>query len=286
MNHPKDYVGCPECDADADTWEKKRRLPQIEQTYECRECGHEVYAYDVSDLNEGPMLRWRTVTDSMAMNLRFFGEVRDWPDSALEDLYKQGLERTEAIDYRIVEGEGLSQTEWAEKTERKQPTVSESVSKALAKLDESNYKQPNTPSNTMNIKPFSERDINEVAEKHSLDADELMKVVEFAKSEIHEYDAEFAESVFEKGHGEHSEPTTLWENDEYLIAYCDPSVWDATIDHAATELDIDPEMGRAMVWVINNFARRNDASEQVLGAVDTVLLPKTETVLKIKNERR
>lgn len=134
--HPREVVDCPECGAAPETWEEKRRLPQIEQTYQCVECGHEVFVYDASDLNERPLLRFRPVTDGMAMNLRFFGEIGDWPDSALEDLYKRGLERVEAIDYRIVEREGLSQSEWARRTERSQQTVSEAVQKARVKLDE------------------------------------------------------------------------------------------------------------------------------------------------------
>ncbi|MFC6964942.1 hypothetical protein [Halocatena marina] len=49
------------------------------------------------------MIRWKPVTDTMATNLQFHDIVGDWPDSALEDWFKQGLERAEAIDYRIVE---------------------------------------------------------------------------------------------------------------------------------------------------------------------------------------
>jgi hypothetical protein len=133
--HPAEFVNCASCDAGSDTWEKKRRLPQIGQTYECSECGHEVYVYDAGDRNE-TIKQWRLVTDSMAMNLLFFAEVGDWPDSALDVLFKRGLERTEAIDHQMVEVEGLSQTEWAEQTDRKQPTVSENVAKAREKLAE------------------------------------------------------------------------------------------------------------------------------------------------------
>lgn len=131
--HPREHAGCAECDAGSDTWEKKRRLPQVGQTYECSNCGHEVYVYDAGDPTE-TILQWRPVTDSMATSLLFFAEVGDWPDSALEPLFKQGLERAEAIDYHIVEKESLSQTDWAEKTERRQPSVSENISKAKRKL--------------------------------------------------------------------------------------------------------------------------------------------------------
>lgn len=131
--HPRDFVECAECGTDSGTWSKKRRLPQIGQTYECSECSHEVYVYDAGDPHE-TIRQFRPVTDSMATNLLFFAEVGDWPDSELEELFKQGLERAEAIDYRVVEEENLSQSEWAEKTERRQPSVSENISKAKGKL--------------------------------------------------------------------------------------------------------------------------------------------------------
>ena len=131
--HPRDFVECAECGADSEMWSKKRRLPQVGQTYECSECGHEVYVYDAGDPHE-TIRQFRPVTDSMATNLLFFAEVGDWPDTELEELFKQGLERAEAIDYRVVEEEGLSQSEWAEKTERRQPSVSENISKAKGKL--------------------------------------------------------------------------------------------------------------------------------------------------------
>jgi predicted RNA-binding Zn-ribbon protein involved in translation (DUF1610 family) len=132
--HPREHVGCPECDAGPETWETKRRLPQIGQTYECAECGHEVYVYDAGDPGE-TIKQWRPVTESMAMNLRVFELSGDWPDSVCEDLFAQGFERTEAIDYHATEREGLSQTEWAERTDRAQPTIARNVANAREKLD-------------------------------------------------------------------------------------------------------------------------------------------------------
>jgi len=133
--HPREFVGCPECGESAPgAWEKNRSLPQVGQTYACENCAHEVHVYDAGA--PGEMIeQWRPVTDQMATNLLFFAEVGDYPDSALEDLFKQGLERAEPIDYHIVEVEGLSQSEWARKTERGQPSVSENISKAKAKLE-------------------------------------------------------------------------------------------------------------------------------------------------------
>jgi len=133
-NHPRKHVGCVECDADPGTWRKGRRLPQVGQTYECSECGREVYVYDAGDLGE-TVRQWRPVTDSMADNLLFFDEVGDWPDSACEDLFKRGLERSQAVDYHIVEREGLSQSEWGRRVGKTQQTVSTNVRKAKAVLD-------------------------------------------------------------------------------------------------------------------------------------------------------
>lgn len=132
--HPREFVECADCHSGPDTWEKKRRLPQIGQTYECENCEHEVYVYDAGDSGE-TIKQWRPVTDSMATNLLFFAEVGEWPDQKLEDLFKQGLERMEAIDYHMTEVEGLSQSEWARRTDRGQPSVSENVGKAKDKLE-------------------------------------------------------------------------------------------------------------------------------------------------------
>jgi predicted RNA-binding Zn-ribbon protein involved in translation (DUF1610 family) len=134
--HPREFVGCPECGETASgAWEKNRSLPQIGQTYACENCGHEVHVYDAGAPGE-TIKQWRPVTDQMATNLLFFAEVGAWPDSALEDLFRQGLERVEAVDYHMTVVEALSQNEWARRTDRAQPTVSENVSKAKAKLDD------------------------------------------------------------------------------------------------------------------------------------------------------
>ena len=137
--HPKEYLGCEGCGSlrDDTDWQTKRRLPQVGQTYECPDCGYEVYVYDATEPpNRGQNKQWRPVTDSMATNLLFFVEVGDYPDSALEDLFAQGLERYEGIDYHMTEVEGLSQTEWADRRGASQQAVSENVSKAREKLAE------------------------------------------------------------------------------------------------------------------------------------------------------
>ncbi|MFP4627188.1 MAG: hypothetical protein ACLFNI_11425 [Natronomonas sp.] len=138
--HPHEHVNCSECGAGAGAWQKKRRLPQIGQTYECENCGHEVYVYDAGGPGE-TVRQWRRVSDSMVVNLRFFDEVGDWPDSVCEDLFRRGVERAQAIDYHVVEREGLSQSEWARRVGKTQQTVSTNVGKAKATLGENDGRQ-------------------------------------------------------------------------------------------------------------------------------------------------
>lgn len=135
--HPKESQWCEECGVDAkyDPWQKKRTLPQIGQTWACENCGREVYVYTIQDRGDHKRV-WREVTDHMLVNLQFWSVCGEWPDHETEDLVKQGLDRMAAIDYHVVEREGLTQSEWADMTDRKQPTVSESVSKARKKLAE------------------------------------------------------------------------------------------------------------------------------------------------------
>lgn len=125
--HPRDHINCPECGAQPRLWTTHRTLPQIGQTYICGSCGREVYVYDAGDGHQ-QRRQWRPVTDGMAVNLLFFDEVGGWPDSELDGLFRQGVERMAAIDYYMVDREGLTQTEWADRTGRDQSTVSENVS--------------------------------------------------------------------------------------------------------------------------------------------------------------
>lgn len=134
--HPKEFIGCVECGADEDTWHKMRRLPQIDQTYECAECGHEVYVYDAGDPGE-TSLQWRPVTRGMVTNLQFYSVVGDWPDNVIDDLMRQGVERAAAIDYHVVEREGLTQTEWADMRGAEQPSVSGNVTNARSVVEPS-----------------------------------------------------------------------------------------------------------------------------------------------------
>lgn len=134
--HPRSHIGCPECGGNNEVWEKKRRLPDIGETFACNQCGQEVYVNRVDGEHElDSQYEWEIVTDTLAINLLFFTEVGDWPDNVLVPHYKQGLERMEAIDFKIIEQEGMAQKEWAQKTDRAQSTVSENVSKAENKLD-------------------------------------------------------------------------------------------------------------------------------------------------------
>lgn len=126
---------CPNCDATGeDNWTETDQLPQISTVYECESCGEECYVYDNSERGMGHSYTWVSVDDSMLRHLAFIDVTGSPPDVVLGDLYKQGVGRVEAIDYHIVENENVSQTEWAERTRRSQPSVSENVAKAREQL--------------------------------------------------------------------------------------------------------------------------------------------------------
>lgn len=56
-------------------------------------------------------------------------------DEGLVALIQRGCSCPEAVDYYAVEHRGLSQSGWADERGVSQPTVSENVAKARAKLD-------------------------------------------------------------------------------------------------------------------------------------------------------
>ncbi|WP_152418874.1 hypothetical protein [Natronorubrum sulfidifaciens] len=134
--HTKKNGNCPNCgESGHQNWEKNEVLPQIEWTYICQNCGNEAYLYDNSEPPQlGQSFVWVPVSHHMRTVLQFQDITSTQPDQILSDYYRQGLERSEAIDYYIVEDEGTTQTEWAERTNRNQSTVSENVSKARGKL--------------------------------------------------------------------------------------------------------------------------------------------------------
>jgi hypothetical protein len=72
----------------------------------------------------------------MLADLQFWSICEAWPDSVTADLRKQGLDRMKAIDYHIVERIGAeTQSDWADMTDRAQPTVAGNVQKARDQLD-------------------------------------------------------------------------------------------------------------------------------------------------------
>jgi DNA-directed RNA polymerase subunit RPC12/RpoP len=135
--HPKEYLGCEECGTlreDTD-WQPKRRLPQVGQTYECPECGHEAYVYDATEPpNRGENRQWRPVTTSMVRGLLFFKTAGEWPDQAFDAQLRE-LSRGAAIDYLMVECEGVSQSQWAEGIGVSQQAVSKNVRYVDEELD-------------------------------------------------------------------------------------------------------------------------------------------------------
>lgn len=131
--HPKESIRCT-CGTSLNDWGEDRTLPQLGTTYECRNCGREVYVYDSGGQNVVKQV-WREVRPDMVRRLLFYDHVGRWPDSELSRLLNQGLSRSEAIDYYMTESHGLTQSEWAAEVGISQPTVSEHVSKAIRTLD-------------------------------------------------------------------------------------------------------------------------------------------------------
>lgn len=131
-----DSDDCPSCGVSGrGNWDRAVDLPQIGTVYECENCGQHCHLYDATEppaRDESFVLH--PVTQHMRINLQFAELADGWPDDVLTDLYERGLERQEAIDYHAVEREGLSQSEWARRTNRSQSTVSEAVRDAKVKI--------------------------------------------------------------------------------------------------------------------------------------------------------
>lgn len=131
----KKAAECPECGSSgADNWEKTTTLPNVGGVYECGECGTQAYLYDAGpNLSENNIV-WRPMRTVIWMDGQFEKIVDEPPRPVIAEYVNAGLSRTVAIDWWIVEQEGLSQSEWADRTDRSQATVSEHVSKANAQL--------------------------------------------------------------------------------------------------------------------------------------------------------
>lgn len=134
--YTKKNGNCPSCSVSgSQNWERNEKLPQIGWTYICQNCGDESYLYDNSEPPQcGQSFVWAPVRHHMRVVLQFQDITGAQPDQMLSDYYRVGLDRAEAIDYYIVEDVGTTQTEWAERTNRNQSTVSENVAKARDKL--------------------------------------------------------------------------------------------------------------------------------------------------------
>jgi len=133
--HPKETATCSEC---ANThWERTDRF-QTDPTYECAQCGHEVYVYENFDAGGSGSAQFRPVTTQYlrrryaeremggAGPLNYFQHELPEP---LEDL-PLGI----AIDYWMVEHADWSQSEWAEILGISQPAVSKNVRRAAERL--------------------------------------------------------------------------------------------------------------------------------------------------------
>lgn len=131
----KQAAACPECDASGtDNWEKIDTLPNVGGVYKCGDCGEVAYLYDAGPNRSENNIVWRSMRPVIWMDGQFEKIVGDPPRPVIIEYVNAGLSRTVAIDWWMVEQEGLSQSEWGARTRRSQATVSEHVSKAKAQL--------------------------------------------------------------------------------------------------------------------------------------------------------
>ena len=133
------------------------------------------------------------------------------------------------------------------------------------------------------IAPLTAADIKAAADGHDTTTDELRAAVRAAAEGIDEYATEFADAVPE-GHGQYSEPTVIWQDNDHVCIYVSTETWNATMEELSERYDGDTP--HAVVWAHNEFARRHGASADVLGTMDAIVLPRTETVQQIINDRR
>jgi predicted RNA-binding Zn-ribbon protein involved in translation (DUF1610 family) len=141
MTRPVTSDDCPRCGADAATadYQKRRQLPQVGRTWTCQACGGEVTEQRTNDepWTRGDAVRnLQPVTTGMARHLSVFDETGQRPDDVVEDLVTQGANRAAAVDYHMVNREGLSQSEWALRTNRDQSTVSKNVASVADLISE------------------------------------------------------------------------------------------------------------------------------------------------------
>lgn len=140
--------------------------------------------------------------------------------------------------------------------------------------------------NNATIEPLTETDLETAADGHAVDVDELRNAVATIRDTLDagQVGDEIAEQQIPDGHGEFTEPTVIWQDDDYVCIYVTHGVLQS---HAKEHphLDLDHETACAVAWAHNAHARWCGASPDGLGAMDAVVLPRTDRVNQIIEER-
>lgn len=129
------------------------------------------------------------------------------------------------------------------------------------------------------IAPLADRDIEAAADGQPVDADVLRDAVATISSEIDEWSTEIAETVVPENHGEYTEPTVITESEDYVCIYVEFGTL------AEMTEDVLGQTVPEVAYAYNEYARRHGADADVLGTMDAVVLPRTETVEPIITER-
>lgn len=129
------------------------------------------------------------------------------------------------------------------------------------------------------IAPLADRDIEAAADGRSIDADELRDAVATISSEIDDWAGEMADALVPEDHGKYGEPLVITESEDYVCIYAEFGALAQMTEDALGQTV--PEVGHAH----NEYARRHGADPDVLGTMDAVVLPRTETVEQIITER-
>lgn len=138
--------------------------------------------------------------------------------------------------------------------------------------------------NAATIAPLTDRDLENAADGHVVDVDDLRDAVAMINGVLDEFGHEYADTQIPDNHGEFDEPTVIWESDDHVCIYVSYGVLHETASNDP-EIPSEGDLENAVAWAHNSFARRYGASSDALGTMDAVVLPRTEAVDQIIQER-
>lgn len=142
----------------------------------------------------------------------------------------------------------------------------------------------NATDDTAAIAPLTDRDIEAAADGHAVEVDELREAVAYMTDEIETWGDEIADDHVPEDHGKYSVSTVITESEDYVCIYVEYGTLARMADRhpeITDEGDVVPAVG----WAHNEYARRHGADANALGTMDAAVLPRTETVEEIIEER-